>query len=357
MGLNIPRIAAERVFAKALKLARSRAPLPTEWIDRTRRVAESKSKTFTPVLGTALLAKATDRRVDAFALRESEGHKSYSARSLAKEVLVPCCVKAGIDIRSSGAEPLNNQPFLRATRISTNLEVKANAKADLQYLCECITRVDFLEDDSATKALAAFLRARSAATAARASVVIGRGVLPLQALEVAVDHYLEGDSEGGKTGQAVVAAILDLVFANVLTKRINDPSMKWPGDVGVFEKDRLVLSAEVKQRSFSETEILLLAKRLADAGAHRALIAALKQDDPLDDLALRVSGQEYGVEVFVYRQASVLLREGIRFAGRDLPVSLELFPARVLARLDEIEVSEARRLEWTALFVGLSPAR
>ena len=143
VGLTIDKQLATERFGQALVLAHSDTPLPEEWLQRTREIGLAHNKTFTPVLGTALLAKATDRFVDAFSLREGESHKSYSARSLAKEVLVPCCVRAGIDIRNKGAEPLNNQPFLRADRISTNLNVKANAVEELTYLCEWIAAVEF----------------------------------------------------------------------------------------------------------------------------------------------------------------------------------------------------------------------
>lgn len=106
MGLTIDREQATIRFGQALVLARTDAVLPDEWIERTRRIGAARSKTFTPVVGTALLAKATDDAVDALSLREDESHKGYSARSVAKEVFVPCCVRAGIDIRNRGAEPL-----------------------------------------------------------------------------------------------------------------------------------------------------------------------------------------------------------------------------------------------------------
>jgi hypothetical protein len=98
-------------FGEAVALALAENwTLPAEWIERAEKVSAAKNMTFTPVLGTALLAKATDDSIDALSLREDAGHKGYSARSLAKEVLVPCCVRAGIDLRNKGAEPLNNQP-------------------------------------------------------------------------------------------------------------------------------------------------------------------------------------------------------------------------------------------------------
>jgi len=46
--------------------------LPEEWLERTRRVGKAQNATFTPMLGTALLAKATDDHIDALSLREDE---------------------------------------------------------------------------------------------------------------------------------------------------------------------------------------------------------------------------------------------------------------------------------------------
>jgi hypothetical protein len=361
MGFQIDRRAAEGRFMEALALAKSDKKLPKEWIIRTERVAKAKSRTFIPVLGTALLAKATDRRIDAFSLREGEGHKSYSARSLAKDVLVPCCVREGIDIRNTGAEPLNNQPFFHATKIGPDLNVKPNAKADLEYLCECITAVDFLEGKAALLALAAFLRARVEATESRVKAKLGKGTLPLPKLLDVLEGFVRGDPEGGRVGQAFVAAIFDLLFSTIRTKRVNDPSMKWPGDVGAFEKtiaatdeaeEVLIFPAEVKQRSFSETEILLFAQRVSQANVSRCMVVALNQGDtPLDLPALRQRCQEkFGIELALYLNASSLLTHAIWFSPQSLDANLMRFPERMLDRLQELEVSEKRCQEWAAHF-------
>lgn len=355
-GISISRRDAETVFAEALKLAQAHdVTLPQEWLDRTKNVGDASSTTFTPMLGTALLAKATDRRVDALSLRASESHKSYSARSLAKEVLVPRCRWAGIDIRTTGAEPLNNQPFLRAKRVGRDLEVHDAAKLELGYLCECLEQADFLENESAVLGLAAFLRARIEVSASRKPVTMAQGLLWISALKLALDAFVEGDSEGGKVGQAVVAAILDLAFPDVRTKRVNDPSRQFPGDVGVFTDGRLVLSAEVKQRPFLPTEILQFADTLAKHDVHRAFIVALRQAPPLDSTALRIRSETlHRVDVAIFTSPSDLLDEALRYADEDLPVSLSLFPQRMLTRLEELEVSTLRRQEWASVFGSMS---
>ncbi len=359
MGLTIDRRAAEKVFAKALARARSRRPLPREWLDRTRRVAEAKSKTFTPALGTALLAKATDRRIDAFSLREGEGHKSYSARNLAKEVLVPQCIASGIDIRTTGAEPLNNQPFFHSQKIGPDIHVRENARDDLLYLCESLERADFLENENALNALAAFLRARLEVSEPPSRVSIGKVRMSLGELEKIVDEFMEGEPEGGKIGQALGAAMLDLVFEDVRTRRVNDPGVKWPGDVGVFIEEKLIESVEVKQRPATETEILLFAQRLQKTAVQRALVLAFAQAEAKLDLEAlgRKAAELYGVELVVFLRPSELLREAIRWARRDLPASLDLLPTRGLARLTDIEASQARRRAWAEIFGGEAGSR
>ena len=363
MGLRIDKQQARRIFEQALALARSGALLPDEWIARTRKVGAARSITFTPMLGTSLLAKATDRRVDALSLSAGAGHKTYSARGLATGVLVPCCTEQGVDLRCTGREPLNNQPFFGKKRVGPDLNVHDEARADLEYLTECLTAADFLEDEDALHAFAAFLRARIEETAAIRDVRPGAGVLPLNELIGALDSYLGGDSEGGKTGQAAVAAILDLVYVDVKTKRINDPSRRWPGDVGVFSTaaepeagvaGTMILSAEVKHRPFSPTEILLFARKLAEAGTHRTLIIALDQaHEPLDEVALQTKAlSQYAVSLVIFPSAGALLRDAVHFGRADLPDLLALFPSKFLERLAELEVSTARRDEWAAFFTA-----
>jgi hypothetical protein len=354
VGLKIDKKAAEATFLKALKLARSKESLPKEWLERTRKIGEAPSKTFTPALATALLAKATNRRVDAFSLREGEGHKSYSARNLAKDVLVPQCVKAGVDIRTTGAEPLNNQPFLRSQRIGPDLDVRKNAKEELLYLCECLERADFLENRDALRALAAFLRARLELSAAPVKIVLGGRVVTAVELGRLLDGYVMEDADGGKVGQALGAAILDLVFDDVRAKKVNDPGVRWPGDVGVFDDDKLVQSVEVKQKPMSESEVLQFAARLMAAKVKRALVLAFAQgraELPEDDLVAKARSL-YGVELAIFTAPGELLAEALRWSRRDLVTTLAALPERGLVRLQEIEAAPGRCKAWGHLFDG-----
>ncbi len=347
MGITIGRHVAEEVFQRALLLARSETALPPEWIERTDKVAASGNKTFTPVLGTALLAKATDRRIDAFSLREDASHKSYSARSLAKDVFVPCCKMADIDIRTTGAEPLNNQPFLRADRIGVEMNVRRGTEGDLAYLCKCLERADFLENETAVAALAAFLRARIKAAGDLEEVGIEGRPLAMIRLVDSVSAFVEAHSEGGKVGQAIVAAILDLVHKEVRTRKINDPGCGWRGDVGAFVEGRISLSVEVKQRPFTESEVLQFIDRLGADRVPRGVVAALAQGGVhLDADRVAEGATRYGVALDIVVGVRRLLLDVIRHIPSDPHEATALLPKLGLQRLKEIEASEAVQRAW-----------
>lgn len=348
MGITIDRRGAEGVFQRALRLARSDAELPEEWITRTDKVALAKSQTFTPALGTALLAKATDRRVDALSLKKRAGHKSYSARGLAKGVLVPQCRIADIDIRTKGAEPLNNHPFFGEASVDESLEVKNGSEEDLAYLCECLRAADFLENESAVAAFAAFLRARIRATGELEEVGIEGKPLATARLVDSTSAFVESHSEGGKVGQALVAAILDLVFRDVRTRKVNDPSRNWTGDVGAFVENKVSLSVEVKQRAFTESEVLQFIDRLGADCLPRGLVAALAQGgSPLDAHQLaEVARSRFGVTLDIVLGVKRLLLDTIRYIPEDPHEVMALLPKLGLQRLKEIEASEEVQRAW-----------
>lgn len=347
VGIKIDRLAAEEVFQRALRLARSEANLPEEWEKRTAQIANAKSQTFTPALGTALLAKATDRRVDALSLQASGSHKSYSARGLAKEVLVPQCKIAGIDIRTTGAEPLNNQPFFGESSIRESLKVKKGTEGELRFLCDSLREADFLENEPALAAFAAFLRSRIKATGELEQVGIEARPLAMARLVDSVTAFVTEHSEGGRVGQAIVAAILDLVHKDVRTRKVNDPGRGWSGDVGAFVDGRVSLSVEVKQRPVSESEVLQFIDRLGTDHVPRGVVAALAQGGvPLDADRVAESAQRYGLALDIVLGVRRLLLDVIRHIPGDPHEAMALLPNLGLKRLKGIEASEEVQRAW-----------
>src|SRR5262249_32204177 len=148
----------------------------------------------------------------------------------------------------------------------------------------------------------------------RVTVEISGRLLSLRELEAALNSFVLEDSEGGKTGQALGAAVLDLVFTDVRAKRVNDPSVKWPGDVGIFVENELIEPVEVRQKAISETDLFLFAQHVSDAGIHRGLVLAFGQGESLLDVerAKAKVADIYKVELGVFQRPGDLLREALR---------------------------------------------
>jgi hypothetical protein len=151
-----------------------------------------------------------------------------------------------------------------------------------------------------------------------------------------------------------VASILDLLFSDVRTRKINDPSLTWPGDVGAFADNVQMLGAEVKQRPLTEEDALLFARQLREAKVDRGIVVALAQtDDPLIAETLTFHARRLSdVEVWLFTKASTLLRDAVLYSDKSLLFSLSAFPRHALRRMEQLEVSVERMKEWAALFAA-----
>lgn len=352
MGLTIDRERAAERFSEALTLARSGRELPAEWISTARRIGQMSSATFTPLLGTALLAKGTDDRIDAFSLQASTSHKGYSARSLAKNVLVPRCVAEGIDLRTRGAEPLNNSPFYKERLVHTGLNVSDRTREELTELCDFLALVDFLTEDEAVPALAAFLRVRIEDGRSATVVPIGEGTMPLPELVALTTQFTNARREGGKRGQALAAAALDLVHDDVRSGAINDPSVRAPGDAIVHASGGAVLAAEAKQKPVAPSEILQFSDRLATAEIGKGLYLAISPSQPALDaqgLAEQIASR-HGIAMSIVTSIDDLLTTAVIWSRAGLDDALRQFPKLLMQRLVEFDCDQEGINEWVAHF-------
>ena len=352
MGITIDQGRAFDVLEDAVEWAQSPRAVPPDWVNRTRRIDECPNTTFTAALGTALLAKATDPRIDALALKATTGPNAYSARSVAHGVLVPAAPDFGFDLRATGREPLNNQPFFRYDRIDQIDRVRPAARPFLPDLVKACERINELSAREATAALAAFIRVRLEAAAAAKSVDLRGAPLGVTDLLAGLTDFISENPEGGRRGQALAAAAFDLAFAHVRTGRINDPSRKYPGDVQVLDGAVVLLAAEVRQKIVYESDVLQFASALRDAGAANGVMVALHPSQeplPRDDL-VREAESEHGVLVSIIEGTDELMLGALLWSGRPLEDSLRLFPERMLRRMVEIEVSHEGQERWASLF-------
>jgi len=348
MGIALDYGRARQRLALAVEWARSDRDVPALWMERTQSVASLEYITYTPMLGTAMLARATDDRVDTLSLKLESGPNAYSARTLCHTVLVPASITYGFDLRTTGREPLNNQPFFRYDRVDAAERVRK--PASLAYLVRTLAELNSLSCDDALAALSAFLRARMQAAEEALKV-------QLLHLDVGVDEFVEAaeallaEAEGGKRAQAVVAAVLEAVFDRVCTQRVNDPSRHLPGDVQGFGHNRPVLAVEVRAKPVTPTEVVQFGRSIARSGIERGMVAALSRvQDPLDRQALREQlWRDEGILMVFAESVEELVLGALTWCTRPISQVLIDLPDAVAKRLIELEVSPTTSKLWERL--------
>lgn len=360
MSVTIDKEKAKVVFLDALALVSSGAELPQEWVDRVRLVGTSPNKTFIAMLGTALLSRATDPRVDTLVLKAgaepSPGFESYSARSVATEVLAPMAVEHRIDIGTRGREPLNNQPFFRYERIHPAMVVKGKAKGHLLQLIDSLEALKCLAESELLPALAAFIAVRRAAVRKplpRLEVIASNWTL--HEFVHAVSAFVTEWSEDGKRGQALVAAALDLRFAQVRLGHVNDPGRLIPGDVfGFLELGREAdpVPVEVRQKPTPQADIVSWAAALARAGVKRGMYVLLAPGQP--DLGVKALFrqilEEHNVVVTIYDSVESFLQATIIWSDLEPEEFMGAFAKTMQHRLEEAGVTPETVMRWTSLF-------
>lgn len=352
MGLKVDQDRARVILAEAAERALSDRSVPHAWTEWTERIDRSPSKTFTVALGTALLAKATNPDIDALALKATSGDAAYSARSIAHGVLVPGAIEHGYDLRATGREPLNNQPFFRYDRIDEIDRIHSNARPFLPDLIAACEAVNALTAPQAKAALSAFLRTRIAAANARQAIDLRGSGLSMTDMVRKTEEFVTDDPEGGRRGQAFVAAAFDLSFEEVRSVRVNDPSRRMPGDVQILDRGAAVLAAEVRQKVVSHEDAMHFAEALRKGDVAAGLVAMLDPAQPdLDDVAvMEEAEQEYGVFLALSYGVPDLMTEAAVWSGATVDALLRDFPQHMLSRLAEIEAAPAALRAWGAQF-------
>lgn len=348
MTVNIDYSIAEHVLEEAIALAKSDARLPVEWRSHARAVFELEAKTWTPAFATLLLAKATDDQLDTMSLKAEKGSpNAYSARGLCHKILVPAAVEHGFSIRNTGREPLNNQPFFRYDRIDKIDRVRN--PADREYFVDLAEQANKLAAAEATRALAAFLReALAIAAAARNIVVKTKGLTP-DGARVAVQDFLRFDApDRPHRLQAFAAACLGLLYEDVRTRRINDPSRDLPGDVHAVSGRTIEVAMEVRGKMVTASDLSTFVTACESASVSRAVMFV---DSPHQiELGAHIAANNRFVPttyVAAFTSAAGLLAEVLLWSKLPLYGAVEAFSETFLSRLREIEVTVPTLEEWS----------
>lgn len=329
------------------------------WVDRILALSkecESGHQTLIAAYGTALLAKAVEVDVDVFSLQvgENRGGNTYSARALCKDVLAAEATRLGINLGVTGPEPMNNNQFNGKPRITRELNVRSDGKRALGLLCDALEALQEVRTQKeALAALRAFLSVR-VRTVSRIVVEQAEGdELAETDLVRLIQGFVAEDSEGGKRAQAVAAGLLETMVGEDLikTQRINDPSRRMPGDIGIYQKTgqkKFERVFEVRDKPISSQDIDKLIDKIGSAGLTKVgMLAVSNQQGDLDLQSVTARAEARSIRLCVYLGWPDFVKETLYWSHADGP-SVGLAFRTIFKNLVQHEVSEVGQRAWTA---------
>jgi hypothetical protein len=354
MGITLSSKALETKLEAAVRLAESDEALPAEWIDRTEYISDCPSQTYVAALGVALLAKATNPEVDSLTVKASVSPRAYSMRGAAR-VLAGRARDYGYHLGVTRPEPLNNQPWFAGERIDRFTRLKPGVQPFHNAFVRYMRQLNGVSEEEATNALAAFLRTRIAyANEHSLSAVVDESQVSMGLVELSrvLEDFIRQDPEGGRRGQALVAAVFDAVFPKATTGAINAPQAN---DVQAFAGGEMIGAAEVKQKPIDEGWALAFADELQQAGVPKGIICALAHDQQSLDRAFLLGESErlYGVTLSVVESVEELLTLAVTWAVRPPEAVLASVVESFGQRLAELQVLNSTLQQWDDLRLGL----
>ncbi len=328
-------------------------------VEQLSRLCEGGSKTHIAFLGTAMLAKAVDRRADLFAIKPEhapDNANAFSARILAENVLVPLSADLGISLGVTGRQPLNNQPYFRMTRLDDGTPVHRGSRAAFDYMVGLVRELQSLRDEApARAALRAFIAVRRRYQPRYIHAASGVTVTP-DRLAAAIRRFVLENSEGGRRAQAIVAGLMD-VFAGperVESGRINDPSRKYPGDVCVrsaTDPDTWEKAIEVRDKPVSFTDVQIFGKKCVDMRVREAAVVMVSErQEHLDEAALTRWANGFGIGLTLFHGWDDFVDQALFWSGEPKPVGASYAVGFIHQRLVTVEASPAAVSLWRSLF-------
>lgn len=328
-------------------------------VEQLSTATEDASRTHIAFLGTAILAKCVDPKVDVFAVKEEAGPGAYSARGLCHHVLVPNAPELDISLGVTGREPLNNQPYFRVLRVSRDMPVRSTARPIVSLLCDILDQLQSAKEAEARQALRAFIAVRRR-FGQRYSARVDEDTASItpKALIRATIMFVREASEGGRRAQAVVAGLMDLFAgpARVDVRRVNDPSRSVPGDVNVHaaKGDGWERVLEVRDKAITREDLYVLVSKCATAGIAEAIMVAVAPTQtsvPIDEA--QAWAAERGVSLTLFFDWVTLIRETLFWSSAPQLSGAKRVASLIEQRLIDLEASESALDRWAEL-VGLT---
>jgi SacI restriction endonuclease len=343
-----------QTLERAYVLAIGKQPLPDVWIKRAEQLADSPSVAFVAAVGSVLLAKATNPKVDALVIQTREGSAGAFNLRAAATALGAKKRAFGYDIGSSSdRDPINHGTLVGSMRWDVALDrIRDDHKPFFQLILTWLVEVNRMDQDAATEALAAYLRVRRAIVAGTAAARIPatlRNAPTLPDLVAVLDGFVGADPEGGARGMALVAAAYRASGFDVVLPSRNDPRRI---DITIKRDAVVVIGVEVKQVDTSEATADTLAADAADAGLSRALLAVLRPGNLVDfdrTAVIRRAEKDQAVVLRVAHGSRELTHEALSSGTTGLTDFCAALPRLFAEALRDIRVTEQTIETWAAI--------
>lgn len=258
------------VDLKTASLILDRAFIESELLEdnlsqRIANILRGTHKTYRYILVTALLAKATNDKINALSLQKGDGENGkYDARSLCHKVIVPFET-----LKLPGCLGGSNEPYLNkpARFVSLSLTNAVRRGKDHQTLSEVINVLSEISNsEDAYKYLKSALFVLKKVSAEYVSKFsVGDSLIDISEFSQLVLDYIYLITEHSLEGEVcpLVVTQLEQMYLGkdykVEPHKVNQcgASSKEVGDIDIYDKNKnLVYSIEVKDKNFSKQDVI-----------------------------------------------------------------------------------------------------
>ena len=314
------------------------------------------------LLGSALIAKATNDQINPLSLRaNAEVPGAYNVRGPAEYVLYPASLDHGFDIGSNSRNPLNGQTFNKLKSIDLTLRLRGRGKELVRPLLSLLHDVSLLKSrDDAVRALAAYVAVRRSYRRVYAPPGGANRLRSAAELADVIAAWIGQDSEGGGRAQAAVGGLFDAIYGEdrVRVGKLNEPDRKVAGDVCLLRADSSVEKAvEVRDKVVSRTDTLSIIQKLARAGVRKGAIMALFSSQPVIDIAdYDGEATKTGIHLEILYEWRNVIRPAILWSEKSEDDIVTAAVSRIRARAVDLTLTPAAIALWDSLTLNAPPA-
>lgn len=260
MTENIDKVIAEKILLSAF---RERCSKNDDISNAIKKILGGSHKTYKYVLVNAILAKATNEKIDTLALQAGAPLKgAYDARTLCHSVLVPFERDFLQNALGGSNEPFLNKPA-RFTHLSNENAVrKGNDKEILTLMIDILPKIKTSKDAKLYLSCALdFLNKRIKELSTLQESEINYSPTLVEIYEF-IYRFLEKSYEG-ETSAIIVGCLEKLYHSNrkgdfkVIAHKVNQSgaSSKEIGDIDIFKDGKFHYAIEVKDKHFTSYDL------------------------------------------------------------------------------------------------------